>query len=79
MKAVMGPMALVLLGASAVLTGCAGSQPTEQWTQWTCDSQAKVLWRYAEANQSAVDVRLAGDLRVFEATAHRAVNGGDRE
>lgn len=65
MKGVTGPMALVLLAASALLAGCASSQPTEQWTQWTCDSQAKVLWRYAEANQSAVDVRLAGGDIVY--------------
>ncbi len=59
MKGVMGLMALVLLA------GCASSQPTEQWTTWTCDSQAKVLWRYAEANQSAVDVRLGGGDIVY--------------
>lgn len=59
MKVVMGLLALVLLA------GCASSQPTEQWTTWTCDSQAKVLWRYADTNQSAVDVRLGGGDIVY--------------
>jgi membrane-bound inhibitor of C-type lysozyme len=59
MKAVIGLLALVLLA------GCASSKPTEQWTTWTCDSQAKVLWRYAQGNQSAVDVRLGGSDIVY--------------
>jgi membrane-bound inhibitor of C-type lysozyme len=65
MKGVMGRMALVLLAAGGVLTGCASSQPTEQWATWTCDSQAKVLWRYAESDQRAVDVRLGGGDIVY--------------
>ncbi len=59
MKALLAVMALVLLG------GCASSQPTDAWTTWTCDSQAKVLWRYAESNQSAIDVRLGGGDIVY--------------
>lgn len=65
MKGVTGLMALVLLGTSALLAGCASSQPTEQWTTWTCDSQATVLWRYADSDLGAVDVRLGGGDIVY--------------
>ncbi len=66
MKGVMGRLALVLLAASAVLSGCASSPSGEQWTTWTCDSQAKVMWRYADGHQKAVDVRLGGSDVVYQ-------------
>lgn len=39
--------------------------PADNWTTWTCDSQAKVLWRYADAGQKEVDVRLGGGDQVY--------------
>lgn len=48
------------LAALAILGGCAGTKPAPSgsWTHWVCDSKAEVNWRYADAAQQAVDVRL---------------------
>ena len=65
-----GFIALVSLAA---LSGCAAfnatfnqaSAPADNWTHWTCDSQAEVLWRYVDTTQQAVDVRLASGDQVY--------------
>lgn len=51
---------IAALSVLAVLSGCATEQPTDTWTRWVCDSQAEVLWRFADADQEAVDVRVGG-------------------
>lgn len=59
---------LIAVASLAVLAGCAGWNPlasapaaSDNWTDWVCDSQAVVRWRFADAAQEAVDVRLADD------------------
>ena len=61
-----GLIAVAMLG---LLAGCANlnllkSPTTDNWTTWTCDSQAQVLWRYTDDSRKAVDVRLGGDDQV---------------
>ena len=49
------------LAGFALLAGCAGRQaPSDDWTHWICDSQAEVLWRFADASRESVDLRLGG-------------------
>ncbi|MDH4565820.1 hypothetical protein E8E95_03925 [Pseudomonas sp. BN414] len=49
------------LAGLALLAGCAGQQaPSDDWTRWVCDSQTEVLWRFSDANQESVDLRLGG-------------------
>lgn len=60
----------IAVAALAALSGCASlggsSAPVQDtWTRWTCDSQAEVLWRYADSSQQAVDVRLGGGDQVY--------------
>lgn len=47
----------------AVLLGGCVSQPapSAEWTRWVCDSQAQVLWRFADSSHEVVDLRLGGD------------------
>ncbi|MDT4876326.1 Membrane-bound lysozyme-inhibitor of c-type lysozyme [compost metagenome] len=53
--------AVFALAATALLAGCAGQEaPSDNWTRWVCDSQAEVLWRFADAQQNSVDLRLSG-------------------
>lgn len=59
---------LIAVASLAVLAGCAGWNPlasspaeSDTWTDWVCDSQATVHWRFADAAQESVDVRLADD------------------
>lgn len=52
---------ITLLALLGLLGACASQPvPSEQWTRWVCDSQAEVLWRFADDSQQAVDVRLGG-------------------
>ena len=51
MKGLIAIAALALLGGCAQLNLFQSSAPADNWTTWTCDSQAKVLWRYADAGQ----------------------------
>ena len=66
----------IAVTALALLAGCSNfnlftpAEPTDSWTSWTCDSQAKVLWRYTDASREAVDVRLGG-MDIFIAPAGR--------
>ncbi|POA22510.1 hypothetical protein C1886_02425 [Pseudomonas sp. FW300-N1A1] len=60
---------LIAVACLAVLAGCANlnpfassaSAPSDSWTDWVCDSQAPVHWRYTDTTRSAVDVRLGDD------------------
>lgn len=74
MKALMASMAL------ATLAGCSLLQPAQpatadNWTRWVCDSQAEVLWRFANATQDAVDVRLGGGDQVYRLTSEPGASG----
>ena len=47
---------LIAVASLAVLAGCAGWNPlasapaaSDNWTDWVCDSQATVHWRFADA------------------------------
>nr|WP_239482235.1 MliC family protein [Pseudomonas insulae] len=58
--------------ASALLLGACASQPDTppaasdgQWTRWVCDSQAEVLWRFADDSRETVDLRIAGGDIVY--------------
>ena len=59
---------LIVVASLAVLAGCANvnlfaTSPTksDSWTDWVCDSQAQVHWRYTDSTKNAVDVRLSDD------------------
>ncbi|MFB4392438.1 MULTISPECIES: MliC family protein [unclassified Pseudomonas] len=72
--------ALLALVALATLAGCSLLQPsapaaTDNWTRWVCDSQAEVLWRYADAQQDAVDVRLGGGDQVYRLKPEPGASG----
>jgi membrane-bound inhibitor of C-type lysozyme len=61
----------IAVAALALLAGCSSfnlfkpAESTDNWITWTCDSQAKVLWRYADASRMEVDVRLGGADKVY--------------
>lgn len=61
----------IAITALALLAGCSTfnlfptAEPNNSWTTWTCDSQAKVLWRYADAGRNEVDVRLGSADQVY--------------
>ena len=61
----------IAITALALLAGCSSlnlfkpAESTDSWTTWTCDSQAKVLWRYTDAARKDVDVRLGGTDKVY--------------
>lgn len=65
MKGLIAVVALALLGGCAQLDFLHTAEPVEGWTTWTCDSEAKVLWRYADAARKEVDVRLGGADKVY--------------
>ncbi|MGH8434963.1 MAG: MliC family protein [Pseudomonas sp.] len=66
----------IAVAAFALLAGCAGTpQPTEQWTRWVCDSQAEVLWRFADSTHEAVDMRLGGGDIVYRLKQEPAASG----
>ena len=55
-----------LLVVSALLGACASQPaPSDNWTRWVCDSQAEVLWRFADSSLESVDVRLGGGDIVY--------------
>ena len=55
-----------LLALLSLLGACA-TQPAQSdtWTRWVCDSQAEVLWRFADSSRESVDVRLGGGDIVY--------------
>lgn len=64
------------LAALLALGGCAGAQaPADEWTRWVCDSQAEVLWRFADANQEQVDLRLGGGDIAYRLTQEPSGSG----
>ncbi|WP_414157786.1 MliC family protein [Pseudomonas sp. BNK-15] len=74
MKALMALMAL------ATLAGCSLLQPAQPapaaaWTRWVCDSQTEVLWRFADAQQDSVDVRLGGGDQVYRLKSEPSASG----
>ncbi|MFF7706377.1 MliC family protein [Pseudomonas sp. NPDC007930] len=67
MKGIAGLMCCAVLG------GCAWLEPKEAApaapTQWVCDSQVSFQWRYLNAAQSAVQVRLGGSQQDYQLAA----------
>ncbi len=67
---------LMPLALFALLGGCASQQgDSDHWTRWVCDSQAEVLWRYVDAGQSIVDLRLGADDVVHHLEKEPASDG----
>ncbi|MCX2896296.1 MliC family protein [Pseudomonas mandelii] len=72
---------IIAVTALALLAGCSNfnlftpAESTDNWTTWTCDSQAKVLWRYADASREAVDVRLGGADQVYRLKQEPGASG----
>ena len=53
--------------AGLLLAGCASAPTPEtpvEWTRWVCDSQAQVLWRFADESHDTVELRI-GDSEVI--------------
>ncbi|EJK98661.1 lipoprotein, putative [Pseudomonas fluorescens Q2-87] len=76
MKGLITVMALALLGGCAQLGFLHSSEPVaEGWTSWTCDSGAKVLWRYTDAARQEVDVRLGGADQVYHLKQEPGASG----
>lgn len=63
--------------ALVVLLGGCTSQPapSDEWTRWVCDSQAEVLWRFADADGESVDLRLGGGDIVHRLAQEPAASG----
>ena len=67
---------ITLLASFSLLGACASQPaPSEQWTRWVCDSQAEVLWRFADSSHKAVDVRLGGGDIVYRLSEEPAASG----
>ncbi len=73
MKGLIALASLTLLGGCAMLQ--APAPVADNWTHWVCDSQAEVLWRYADTTQQAVDVRLGGGDQVYRLKAEPGASG----
>ncbi|CAI9005449.1 Membrane-bound lysozyme-inhibitor of c-type lysozyme [Pseudomonas sp. IT-P44] len=65
MKGFIAITALVLLAGCSNFDLFNPAQSTDSWATWTCDSQAKVVWRYTDDSHKAVDVRLGGADQVY--------------
>ncbi|MGO0696363.1 MliC family protein [Pseudomonas guariconensis] len=74
MKALLAALALATLAGCSLLQP-APSAPADNWTRWVCDSQAEVLWRFADASQDAVDVRLGGGDQVYRLKSEPGASG----
>ncbi|AIN60563.1 MULTISPECIES: MliC family protein [Pseudomonas] len=74
MKALLAALALATLAGCSLLQP-AQPAPADNWTRWVCDSQAEVLWRFADAQQDAVDVRLGGGDQVYRLKAEPGASG----
>lgn len=72
-------IAIRLAGFAAItlLLAACNSQPVapDQWNRWVCDSQAVVLWRFANGSFDQVDVRLGGGDIVHRLTQEPAASG----
>ncbi|MGE8465165.1 MliC family protein [Pseudomonas putida] len=72
--------ALMAVAALATLAGCSLLQPAQPapadvWTRWVCDTQTEVLWRFADAQFEAVDVRLGGGDQVYRLKSEPGASG----
>ncbi|WP_460140752.1 MliC family protein [Pseudomonas sp. S2_E01] len=71
----------IAITALALLAGCSNfdlfksAEPAGNWTTWTCDSQAQVLWRFADDSRKAVDVRLGGADQVYRLKEEPGASG----
>nr|WP_314876865.1 MliC family protein [uncultured Pseudomonas sp.] len=74
MKALMAVLALATLAGCSLLQP-APAAPTDTWTRWVCDTQTEVSWRFADASQDSVDVRLGGDDQVYRLKAEPGASG----
>lgn len=76
MKGFIAVAVLALLAGCAQLDRFRSSEPViEGWTTWTCDSQAKVLWRYTDDTRKEVDVRLGGAEQVYHLKEEPGASG----
>ncbi|MHC6227746.1 MliC family protein [Pseudomonas sp. X10] len=75
MKALMALVALTTLAGCANFHSSDDPAPSDNWTRWVCDSQAEVLWRFADASQDAVDVRLGGGDQVYRLKSEPGASG----
>ncbi|MBM3110566.1 MliC family protein [Pseudomonas arcuscaelestis] len=73
MKGVVALMALAVLGGCSSFTSAPA--PTDNWTRWVCDSQAEVLWRFADSSQQSLDVRLGGGDQVYRLKVEPGASG----
>lgn len=73
MKGWMGLAALALLAACASEPDAPPAASLGQWTRWVCDSQAEVLWRFADDSREVVDLRIGGSDVVYR--LHQAPAG----
>lgn len=63
MKGFIAVMALALLAGCSNFNLFNTSAPADNWTTWTCDSQAKVLWRYTDDSLRKSTCASAGPIR----------------
>jgi membrane-bound inhibitor of C-type lysozyme len=71
-------MAWVAVMAVTALGGCAWLRPAptpQGWTEWVCDTQAQVQWRYADAERRAVDARLKPEPQLHHLKSEAGTNG----
>ncbi|KGF62293.1 MliC family protein [Pseudomonas lutea] len=70
---------LIALAALTALSGCASMmkapEPATPWTHWVCDSKAEIYWKYVDAAQKEVDVRLNQSEQVFRLQAAPGASG----
>ncbi|EKT4467390.1 MliC family protein [Pseudomonas juntendi] len=74
MKALLASMALATLAGCSLLQSPQPA-PADNWTRWVCDTQAEVLWRFADATQESVDVRLGGGDQVYRLKSEPGASG----
>lgn len=74
MKALLAVMALATLAGCSLLQP-AQTAPADNWTRWVCDTQAEVLWRFADPQRDQVDVRLGGGDQVYRLKAEAGASG----
>ncbi|MES2818813.1 MAG: MliC family protein [Pseudomonadota bacterium] len=63
-----------MLIATGLLVACSSAVPVQPWTTWVCDSQAEVIWRFADAQRRQVELRLAPSETEYRLNAEAAVS-----